>query len=541
MITNYIQMIRQEFSGYNGSKFTKDLMAGLTVTAVALPLAIAFGVSAGADAASGLITAIVAGIVIGGLSGAYYQISGPTGAMAAILMGISATYGLQGIMVATLIAGGLLLLAGIFKLGVLTSFLPTPVITGFTSGIAITIALGQIDNFFGTHSEGHSAIEKLASYGELGFTPNWTAAIMGLAVIALMLIWPKRLQAVVPASLVAIIIMTAVNMLFKLDIATVGKIPTTLFSDNRLHLSSLNLALMKEMLSPAISIALLGMIESLLCGASAGRMTGKTLDANQELVAQGIGNLVLPFFGGIPATAAIARTSVAIKSGAVTRLTGIIHAFGLLLAMLVLSPVMSNIPLAALAGVLMVTAFRMNEWETIHYFFTKKFKSAIFLFFLTMIATVVFDLSLAIVAGFVAGLLFFIARNSHVEITAEDVDLDRVAMAEHSHKTAEWTVVYVSGPLFFMTAEKLKQTLATLADKHTVIFSMRGVPSIDSTALQVIRDFSEQAENSGQQVLFSGLSGAVDRDFIRSGFADEIGADKFYFSVDKIFTDLLTD
>lgn len=339
-IKRYKNLLQQEFRHYSKAKLQKDLLAGLTVAAVALPLALAFGVSSGADAAAGMITAIIAGIVIGSLSGGFYQISGPTGAMAAILMGIIATQGLAGVLVATFIAGAILLIAGLFKLGNLTSFIPSPVITGFTSGIAIIIALGQIDNFFGTTSVGDSALAKLMSY-RFNFTPDLPTLLLGIIVLLFLVFYPKKWSQFLPASLVAIILATFASILFQLPVAKVGKIPTSLLTGERLHIATLNFSLIKQLFFPAVSIAMLGMIESLLCGASAGRMTGKDLDSNQELIAQGIGNMILPFFGGIPATAAIARTSVAIKSGAQTRLAGIFHALFLFLSMIIFAPIMS--------------------------------------------------------------------------------------------------------------------------------------------------------------------------------------------------------
>ena len=228
MGTAFLRQLQQEFKGYNGQKLAKDLMAGLTVAAVALPLALAFGVSAGATAACGLVTAIVAGLIISALTGGYYQISGPTGAMAAILGSLIATYGMQGMFVATFLAGALLILAAVLHLGNLTAFVPAPVITGFTSGIAVIIAMGQIDNFFGTHSEGASAIAKIISYKDLGFHPDIATTLIALFVVLLMVFFPKKWNAVVPASLIGIIIATAATMILKLDIATVGEIPKTL-------------------------------------------------------------------------------------------------------------------------------------------------------------------------------------------------------------------------------------------------------------------------------------------------------------------------
>ncbi|EMF0076896.1 SulP family inorganic anion transporter [Enterococcus hirae] len=510
MFKKYIFLLNEEFDGYDRQKFQKDLLAGITVAAVALPLALAFGASSGANAAAGLITAVIAGLIIGGLSGGFYQISGPTGAMAAILMSIAATQGMSGVLLATFLAGLLLLVAGIFRLGTLTSFIPAPVITGFTSGIAIIIALGQVDNLFGVHSEGANVIEKFLSYQTFGFSINFSSFIMGLLVIIGMIIYPKKWAQTIPSSLMAIILATVAMFLFHLPIATVGKIPQTLISSDRLTFAAFHLDSLKEVMVPAISIALLGMVESLLCGASAGRMANKPLDSNQELVAQGIGNLILPFFGGIPATAAIARTSVAIKSGAQTRLAGIIHALVLFLSMIIFAPIMSNIPMPALAGVLIVTAWRMNEWETINVLFTKRYWSGILLFLITMGCTVIFDLSIAIVIGIIGGCIFFVIKSAAITISVETIDWERMDLPE-TKKLDNWTVVYISGPLFFMSAEKLKNTLADLNQKEGIIFSMRGVPSIDLTARAVFDEFQEKAEMREQTIIYTSLQPEVEK------------------------------
>lgn len=292
------------------------------------------------------------------------------------------------------------------------------------------------------------------------------------------------------------------------------------------------------MFGPAVSIAMLGMIESLLCGASAGRMAGVLLDSDQELISQGVGNMLVPFFGGIPATAAIARTSVALKSGAQTRLTGVFHAVGLLISMFVLGPVMSQIPLSALAGVLMVTAWRMNEWKSIRYIMTRKFKGAMLKFLLTMAATVIFDLTMAIVIGVVAGLVLFIIKSSVIEVVVEDVDLARVGV-ESTHIDQNWAVVYVTGPLFFMTAETVRERLEQLKDHDMIIFSLRGVPTIDITAVGILTDFYEQATAEGKQVIFSSVQPAVMNVFKRSGLVEKAGEKAFYFSVDKVLLELL--
>lgn len=277
-------------------------MAGLTVAAVALPLALAFGVSSGADAASGLITAIIAGIVIGLLSGASFQISGPTGAMAAILISLSMKFGMQGILVAGLLSGVIIIIMAILKIGKLVSYIPVPVITGFTSGIAIIIALGQIDNFFGTTSKGENALQKLWSYTELGFSPNWWAVGFAVLVVLIMVFYPKKLSAYFPSSLAAIVVTVILNFILNPDasastVAEVGAIPRTLITKDSLIFTGIDFSNIKELIMPAFSIALLGMIESLLCGAAAGKMKGEKLNSTRELVAQGIGNILIPLFG----------------------------------------------------------------------------------------------------------------------------------------------------------------------------------------------------------------------------------------------------
>lgn len=510
-IKRYKNLLQQEFCHYSKAKLQKDLLAGLTVAAVALPLALAFGVSSGADAAAGMITAIIAGIVIGSLSGGFYQISGPTGAMAAILMGIIATQGLAGVLVATFIAGAILLIAGLFKLGNLTSFIPSPVITGFTSGIAIIIALGQIDNFFGTTSVGDSALAKLMSY-RFNFTPDLPTLLLGIIVLLFLVFYPKKWSQFLPASLVAIILATFASILFQLPVAKVGKIPTSLLTGERLHIATLNFSLIKQLFFPAVSIAMLGMIESLLCGASAGRMTGKDLDSNQELIAQGIGNMILPFFGGIPATAAIARTSVAIKSGAQTRLAGIFHALFLFLSMIIFAPIMSQIPMAALASVLLITSWRMHEWTTIKTMIQQKNRTAILLFFVTMLSTIIFDLSIAIVIGVICGCIFFIAKSARISIVTEEIDWQRMALP-HSDVSSDWAVIYITGPLFFMSASQLKQELDQVVDKEGIIFSLRGVPSIDVTALDTFADYFSVARLKNQKLVFTSMQPEVEKQF----------------------------
>ncbi len=537
MIKRYIHLLGTEFHGYNGKRFLKDAMAGLTVAAVALPLALAFGVSSGAGAAAGLITAIIAGLAISTLSGASFQISGPTGAMAAILTSIIARHTLQGVFAVCLMAGVVLLVAAVFKLGRIISIIPRPVITGFTSGIAVIIALGQVDAFFGTASQGESALQKLASYGTLGFPVQWQAVLIGLVVVAFMLLWPKRWGAVVPASLVGIVAATLISTLLRLPVDTIGAIPQTLLPETRLNLAALDFSTLPALVSPAVSVAALAMVESLLCGTSALRMKKNgVFDADQELLAQGIGNILVPFFGGIPVTAAIARTSVAIKSGGETRMTGIIHALGLLASMFLLSGVMARIPSAALAGVLLVTAWRMNEWPAIKAMFTRRNVSALLKFFITMAATVVFDLTVAIVIGMVFAAFVFVYNSSKLSVAASKVKNDLLHTfdqdVEKAHKGA--TVVYITGPVFFGNAEKLLEPVrAAMAESDKLIFSMRGVSGMDTTGAETILDVVRECREQSVEVVLCGLNDGIRKRLDQAGISELLSEDAFFFSVDR--------
>ncbi len=536
LVKNYVGILKNEFKGYNGKKLGKDVLAGVTVAAVALPLALAFGVSSGATAAAGLVTAIIAGLIIGGLSGASYQISGPTGAMTAILVSLVSQHGIQGVFMASFLAGVILLIAGFLKLGGLVSYLPMPVITGFTSGIAVIIAFGQVNNLTGLTSEGLTTIEKLKSYFTLTEHFDLTTFLIGAAVIVFMFLYPKKLNQYCPSSLIAIILATAVTVIFKLDTKAVGAIPKTLFLDERLNFSDFSLSKIYDFAMPAVSIAALGLIESLLCGASAGRMKNEKLNADVELVAQGIGNMLIPIFGGVPATAAIARTSVAIKSGGQTRMVSLIHAVVLLLSMFVLGGVMSKIPLSALAGVLIVTAWRMNDWAAIKSIFSKKIKTAIFQFLITMAATVIFDLTVAIVIGVIFSVVMFVVKVSDMQVTVSEIDTDRLDESNVNPEKLKYTcVVYISGPLYFGTCSKLEEKITALGENYNVIFSMRGVTIADISGIEALKDYCEKMVSQGKMIYFSCVNQEVMKMMERCGFKERFKYDMYFWSTDKVF------
>ncbi len=535
-IKQFISDLKKEFHGYNPKKFTNDLMAGLTVAAVALPLALAFGVSSGADAASGLITAIIAGIVIGLLSGASYQISGPTGAMAAILVSLAAKYQLQGMLLAGFLSGVILLIMAVCKVGKLVSYIPAPVITGFTSGIAVIIALGQIDNFFGTASAGENAIAKLISYKDMGFSPNWYAVGFGLLAILIMIFYPKKWQGVIPSSLAAIIVTVILNFILNPDaalsgVAEVGAIPKKLITDQSLllNLSDLDLSNLTQLIMPAVSIALLGMIESLLCGAAAGKMKGEKLNSTRELIAQGVGNMIIPLMGGVPATAAIARTSVVIKSGGQTRIASVIHSITLILSMFLLGGVMSRIPLSALAGVLIVTAVRMNNFGEIKHYFSKKLRHSQIQFLLTMAATVIFDLTIAIAVGIVAAVVIFFLKSCRLHVRISDPDAE---------EEKDIKIITPTGSLFFGTQNRLTRALENIGESRAVIFRMQGVPNIDDSAIEELKTIVETYKSQQTAVLFCGLHPEVQKTMQKAGFTEIVGEEQFFDNTEAALASL---
>ncbi|MCQ4637720.1 SulP family inorganic anion transporter [Anaerovorax odorimutans] len=534
LIKDYVQDLKCEFAGYNGKRLGRDLMAGITVAAVALPLALAFGVSSGATAAAGLVTAILSGVAISLLSGASFQISGPTGAMTAILVTLAAKYGMQGILISCFFAGIILVAAGVLKLGRIIYYIPSSVITGFTSGIAIIIALGQLDNFFGVTSKGDLAIVKVLSYFTSGFSPNFAAMGIGLAVILIMIAWPAKWNSKVPSSLAALILILIFNHFAGLDVAVVGEIPKTLFLEDRLQLSAINPSQFWDFFVPALSIAALAMIESLLCGASAGKMKKESINGDRELVAQGVGNILIPLFGGVPATAAIARTSVAIKAGCETRLTGVFHAVILLLSMFILSPIMSEVPLSALAGILIVTAWRMNDWENIRFIFSHKFKTGMLKFFITMAATVVLDLTQAIIIGVAFSAFMIVVKLTDIDITIADIENERLEEIGINIPQVSKTIrmAYLTGTIFFAVTDKLKKQLTELGNTEILILSMRGVPAIDLSGIQALLELEQELAEDGVTVMLSSVQPKVLEGLQRGGLIDKIGKEHVFESAE---------
>lgn len=534
---HYKKIFVNEFKGYNSKAFLNDVTAGITVGAVALPLALAFG-AASVDAehaaigiAGGLITAILAGIISGLLGGGSFQISGPTGAMAVVLGTIvSGKYGLQGMFAATFISGIILLIAGLLRFGKLVQFIPKPVVTGFTSGIALVIAIGQLKNAFGVQAAGESTIDKLMDFFSNIKDTDVTTLVLTIAVIVIMAIYPKKLGKYVPGSLAAIIIITAVVTIAKLDVATIGNIPRSIINTDKLNIGGINGTMISEIIGYSITIALLGMIESLLCGTCAAEMKKEKFDSNVELIAQGVANMVVPFAGGVPSTAAIARTSVAIKSGCRTRLTSVFQSVFLIACMFILAPVIGMVPYAALAGVLLMTAFKMNDFTTIKSYFTHKLTDAIILFFVTMVATVVLDLTYAILIGVGLAMILTINTLAKIRVNVEEETLI-------GKKNA--AIVYSVGAYFFANGKELKKAIEKCEkDYDTYILSFRGVVFADVSAESEFVEAVNYIKSKGADYCFVGLSDYVSSTLNQTGFADHVGKDHIFKNLEDYISSM---
>ena len=524
---HYAKIFRNEFKGYNSKFFINDLTAGITVGAVALPLALAFGAASvdqdhlAIGIAGGLITAIIAGLISGLLGGGSFQISGPTGAMAVILGTIvSGEYGLQGMFMATFISGIILLVAGLLRFGRFVQFIPKPVVTGFTSGIALVIAIGQLGNAFGVSAAGEGTIGKVMTFASNVKDTSLPTLGVAALVVVIMALYPKKLSKYVPASLVAIIIATVVVKLTGLDVKTIGSIPSSIINAEVLNISAVDIPMLSSIAKYSVTIALLGMIESLLCGTAAASMKKEKFDSNVELIAQGIANMAVPFAGGVPSTAAIARTSVAIKSGCRTRLTSVFQSVFLILCMFVLAPLIGMVPYSALAGVLFMTAYKMNDIKTIKGYFTHGLKDAIALCFITMAATVILDLTYAIVIGVALSMIITISKLADINVNVEEETLI---------ESKDAAIVYSVGAYFFANGKQLKKAIEK-CKKHydTYILSFRGVVFVDISAETEFLEAIDYIKSIGSDFCFVGLNSDIDSALEKIGFQETVGREHFY-------------
>lgn len=523
--------------GYNKTTFMSDLMAGVIVGIVALPLAIAFAIASGVSPEKGIITAVIAGFIVSALGGSKVQIGGPTGAFIVIVYGVIQQYGISGLTVATIIAGVLLVLLGVFKLGTVIKFIPYPVVVGFTSGIAVTIFTTQMTDVFGLSFGGETVpgdfIGKWMLYFKHFNTVNWWNFIVSVTSVIIIAVTP-RISKKIPGSLVAIILVTigvwCLKSFFGIDsIDTIGD----RFSINsqlpKAEMPALDWEAIKNLFPVAVTIAALGAIESLLSATVADGMISDHHNSNTELIALGVANMVTPIFGGIPATGAIARTMTNINNGGRTPVAGMIHAVVLLLILLFLMPLARFIPMACLAGVLVVVSYNMSGWRS----FTallKNPKSDVIVLLITFFLTVIFDLTVAIAVGLLLACLLFIKRIMETtEITAikEEIHVEDEAGIMHDESItipAGVEVYEINGPYFFGVATQFEELMSDFRDKSKVrVIRMRKVPFIDSTGIHNLSNFCEMSFKNKIVVVLSGVNPQVHSALHKAGFYDLVG------------------
>ena len=516
------------FRNYSKTDFSTDLMAGIIVGIVALPLAIAFGIASGVTPEKGIITAIVAGFIISLLGGSKVQIGGPTGAFIVIIYGIIQEYGIEGLTVATLMAGILLVLMGVFKLGAVIKFIPYPIIVGFTSGIAVTIFTTQIADVFGLNFDGEKVpgdfIGKWLVYARHFDTVNWWNALVSFVSIFIIAITPKFSKKI-PGSLIAIVVVTLAVYLMKVY---GGVVP------------ALDWEAVKNLFPVAVTIAVLGAIESLLSATVADGVIGDRHHSNTELIAQGIANIVSPIFGGIPATGAIARTMTNINNGGRSPIAGIVHAGVLLLILLFLMPLAQYIPMACLAGVLVIVSYNMSGWRTF-LALMKNPKSDVTVLLITFFLTVIFDLTIAIEVGLLIACVLFMKRvmeTTEISVIRDEIDPNKESDLEvhEEHLTLPKGVeVYeINGPYFFGIATKFEEIMSQLGDRPKIrIIRMRKVPFIDSTGIHNLTNLCVMSQKENIHIILSGVNDKVHKVLERSGFYELLGEDNICSNINE--------
>ena len=533
---------------YDRAKFMKDIMAGIIVGIVAIPLAIAFGIASGVGPTEGLVTAIIAGFIISALGGSRVQIGGPTGAFIVIIYGIIQQFGVGGLAIATIMAGVMLVLMGVFKLGSIIKFMPYPIIVGFTAGIAVTIFSTQINDLLGLGIENVPAefFEKWGCYFANISKINWWALGIGLASI-LIIVGTPYISKKMPGSLLAIVIMTAFCWALEKftglhPVATIGdlyELPSGLPSFRLPSLGEQPIwTTIQSLLPTAFTIAMLGAIESLLSAMVADGVISSRHNSNTELMAQGVANIVVPFFGGIPATGAIARTMANINNGGRTPIAGIVHTLVLLLVLLFLGGLVGAIPMPCLAGVLIMVSYNMSGWRTIRSM-CRQSRSDIAILFTTMLLTIIFDLTIAIEVGLVLAVVLFVRRimeTSHISVLNKEMELHHDGEeGDVQLAIPQGVEVYeIEGPLFFGVATKFEEmTRATRDSAKVRIIRMRKVSFIDSTGLHNLEIFIESALQNGQKIILSGVNERVYSSIERVGLVAKIGEENVLDHIDK--------
>lgn len=522
-------------NGISKQQLTADVLAGIVVGVVALPLAIAFAVASGVSPEKGIITAVVAGFIISALGGSRVQIGGPTGAFIVIVYGIIEKYGIDGLIISTVLAGIILVLFGVLRLGTLLKFFPHPLIVGFTSGIALVIFSTQVKDAFGLSIDKIPSgfVSKWSTYFQNMDTLNPTALILTLATIFIV-IYSRKIIKKIPGSFIAILVITLIVQVFKLPVTTIesffGEIPNN-FSFEVPHVAFSDLG---NYIAPALTIALLGGIESLLSAVVSDGMISANHRSNTELIAQGIANIVTPFFGGIPATGAIARTATNVKNGGRTPISGMVHALSLLLIMLFFGRWAKLIPMSCLAGVLIVVAYNMSEWRTFKSILKGSWFDSIVLL-TTFLLTVLVDLTIAIEIGVVLSALIFMKRMADVGEKKLLEEFDSDVLEDYSSLPKEISVYEISGPLFFASAKQYAEVIKTIGKGKAkiIIIRMRHVPFIDSTGIHNFKTSIKSLKESGISVYLSGVNQDVLKDLDAHQISSIIGKANIYNAFDE--------
>ena len=523
--------------GYSREQLIKDIISGFIVAIIALPLSIALAIASGVGPEQGLYTAIIAGFFISFFGGSRVQIGGPTAAFVVIIYGIVANYGTDGLIVATILAGIILVIMGICRFGSLIKYIPYTITTGFTCGIAVTLFVGQLKDFFGMEMESVPSefLEKVIAYAKNIHSINLTATLIGVAAVAIMLLWTKVTDKI-PGSLVAIVVTTAIAYFAKLPVNTIGSVYGQLNSAfPAFHVPSITIELVQQMISPAFTIAVLAAIESLLSAVVADGMIGDTHKSNAELIGQGLGNIFSGLFGGIPATGAIARTAANVRNGGRTPIAGITHCITLTIILLVLMPLAALIPMTTLAAVLLVVAANMADWSSFFRLCKSAPKNDIIVLVITFFLTVFFDLVVAIEIGVVLAALLFMKRMAETaDIKAwkytdsPDItpgEAEKLRKIPHSISVFE-----ICGPMFFAAADQL---LGINSDHRTkaVVIRMRSVPAIDVSAMKCLHELAERAKKKKIHLIFSHVNEQPMKVMKKDGFYELIGKENFHENI----------
>ncbi len=521
--------------GYTKAQFVKDLTSGLIVAIIALPLSIALALASGVTPEQGLYTAIVAGFVISFLGGSRVQIAGPTAAFATIVAGIVAKNGFSGLVLATVIAGMLLILMGVFKLGSLIKYIPYTITTGFTTGIAITLIIGQIKDFFGLTfiNSPIETTEKVAEVVNQFHTFNFEALIIGTVSLAVLVLFPKFIKKI-PPSIFAIVISALLVKIFNMNVNTIGSLYTISSALPVPSLPEFSFETVKSIIPDAFTIAVLAAVESLLSCVVADGMTGSRHNSNMELIAQGAGNIASALFGGIPATGAIARTAANIKNGGRTPVAGMVHAVVLLLVLVVLMPYAALIPMPTIAAILFVVAYNMSEWREFVSIIRHSPKSDTVVLIVTFVLTVVFDLVVAIIVGIILATVLFMKRMSDVTDAYGWKEFDENDDKEHikHKKVPEGAMVFeITGPIFFGVSNKIADVIKS-AKKDVLILRMRSVPAIDATGIHSFESILKLCKNDGKTLILSHVNEQPMKTLEKSGMAEEIGKDNICANID---------